>query len=138
MDDDFDYTGLINQLEQHAQNNRFSGLLDNYTNKVTCLHPDKKGKVVLTMYIKNDKVIDAGFEVEGSQILHAQASLYLESALNATISESFILATNLLKQIKDDTSHESRCSMLFLTAYKECIEAYYENEKKARIKTLNF
>lgn len=138
MDDDFDYTGLINQLEQHAESQRFSKLLDNYTSKATCLPPKKEGKVVLTMHIENDKIIDAGFEIEGCKILHAQSSLYLESAINATISESFILATNLLKQIKDDSSKEARCSMLFLTAYKECIEAYYEKEKEERITTLTF
>ena len=136
IEDDFDYAGLINQMEEHMENYRFKGLLDTYTNKATCLHPDEEGKVILTMQIKDDEIINAGFKIEGCSMLHAQSSLYLESALKATLSETFILANNLLKQIKDDTSKEARCSMLFLTAYKDCVEAYYEKEKEERVTTL--
>ncbi|AHJ12793.1 MULTISPECIES: iron-sulfur cluster assembly scaffold protein [Sulfurospirillum] len=138
MRDDFDYTGLISQLEDHMKNPRFYGLLDNYNAKATCLHPDGKGKVVLTMQIEDDKTVRCGFEIKGCPSLLAQASLYLDSAFNATLSETYILAGNILKQIKDDDSKESRCSMLFLTAYKECVEAYYEKEKEERITTLTF
>lgn len=140
MDENFDYNGLINKLEDHMKSPRYFGLLDKYNAKATCLHPDGVGKVVLTMQIEDEKTVDCGFEVEGCPSLHAQASLYLESSFKASLSECYILAGNLLKQIKDDTSKESRCSMLFLTAYKECVEAYYEKDKSKKecVTTLSF
>lgn len=142
MNKDFDYQGLINKMEEHIKNPKFKGLLERYTCKATCVHPDNNSKVILTMHIENDKIIDCGFLCEGFSedkfvsALIGQSSLYLDSAINAILSETMILAGNLLKQIKDDTSTESRNSMMFLVAYKDCVEAYYEKEKKERISKL--
>ncbi|MDA7848175.1 hypothetical protein N8972_01665 [Sulfurospirillum sp.] len=157
INDNFDYAELIKQLEDHKKSTRFKRLLETYTSKATCSHENGSGKVSLTLQIEDDKIIDAGleiegcyiettdtrmidagFKVEGASMLYAQSSLYLESAFNATLSETFILASNLLKQIKDDTSSESQNSMLFLTAYKECVEAYYEHDTNERESVLSF
>lgn len=140
IDENFDYAGLISKLEDHMKNPRYFGLLDTYTCKATAIHPDGKAKVHVTMKIEEDKLLDAGFSCEGfdAAALIGQSSLYMDSAFNATLSETFILAGNLLKQIKDDESKESRNSMLFLTAYKECVEAYYEKETQARVAKLSF